>query len=118
MSANHALFFVWDAPREGSESKAMEAFETMKSFWNRCKEKGEIDNFEIVNLASTRNANMPVGFNLVTGDRKKLQALRWENEEFLNLHLMTMMAFHGYACIDGYVGESLEALFKRFSKMM
>lgn len=33
MSANHALFFVWDAPREGSESKALETFETMKSFW-------------------------------------------------------------------------------------
>jgi hypothetical protein len=99
------------------ESKAMELFPQLKAFWAKAKQAGDIVNIEYVILASTGNQSMPAGFTLVTGDRAKLQKLRWENEDFLKLHTMAMMAMNGYACLDGYAGESFEKQMQRFADL-
>lgn len=116
MTVNHALYFLWNEPR--SETNAFETFQSMRSFWQQRREANDIASFEFVHLASTRNPNTPVGFLLVTGDRAKLHAIRWEDEEFQLLHLKSMQTFSGYACIDGYAGEGLDRLFERFAKHM
>jgi hypothetical protein len=118
MSINHALFFMHHGPRSGSEAKSMELFQQWKTFWTKSKQAGDVDHFEHVMLASTGNPNMPAGFTLVTGDRTKLQKLRWENDEFLKLHTMSMMAMSGYGCIDGYAGDSIDKNMQRFVDAM
>ena len=96
----------------------MENFQATRAFWSARKQAGDIDGFETVMLASTRNQNMPAGFLLVTGDREKLQAIRWGNEEFVKLHTVAMMAMNGYACIDGHAGAGFDAHIKRLEAVM
>jgi hypothetical protein len=117
MTSNHALFFIHNGPKSGAEAKGLELFQQLKTFWNKAKQAGDIAHFEPVILASTGNQSMPAGFTLVTGDRAKLQKLRWENEEFLKIHTMCMMTFNGYACVDGYAGESLDKHMQRFGEL-
>lgn len=117
MATNHALFFIFNGVRNGRESVAMENHTAMKSFWERTKKAGDIDNFEYVMLASSGNPNMPAGFILVTGDRGKLQKLRWENEEFLKLHTLAISSMNGYACIDGYAGAGYDQHMKRMTDL-
>ena len=62
MSANHALFFIFDGAREGSEGQAMENMEAKRAFWKARKEAGDIEFVETVMLASSGNPNMPAGF--------------------------------------------------------
>ena len=118
MTTDHALLFIFNGPREGRDSRAMEAFNAKKAFWEKKKKAGDITNAELVMLASTGNQNMPAGFFLVTGERSKLQDLRWNNEEFLNLHTVLMMTMNGYACIDGYTGEAFDRHLERLNKLM
>jgi len=47
-----------------------------------------------------------------------LQGLRWNNEEFLNLHTVLMMTMNGYACIEGYTGKAFDSQMKRLTKLM
>jgi hypothetical protein len=118
MTTDHALLFIFNGPREGRHSRAMEAFNAKRTFWERRKEAGDIANVELVMLASTGNQNMPAGFFLVTGERSKLQDLRWKDEEFLNLHTVLMMTMNGYACIDGYAGGAFDSHMERLAKLM
>lgn len=118
MATDHALFFIFNGPREGRDSHAMEAFNAKRTFWAKRKEAGEIANVELVMLASTGNQNMPAGFFLVTGERSKLQDLRWNNEELLNLHAALMMTMTGYACIDAYAGKSFDSHMERIERLM
>jgi hypothetical protein len=117
MSANHALFFVFNGPREGKEAQMIENRNAMTAYWNKKKSAGEIDSFEQVILASSGNPHMPAGFTLVTGDRGKLHRLRWDDTEFLNLHTLAMTTTYGYACIDGYVGDELNKHVQRLSSL-
>jgi hypothetical protein len=118
MTTNHAMFFIHNGPKSGMEPKGMEVYQQAKAFWTKAKQAGDIAHFESVILASSGNQHMPAGFTLVTGDRAKLQKIRWENEEFLKLHTMTMMTYSGYACIEGYAGESLDKHLQRFADLM
>jgi hypothetical protein len=118
MTADHALFFIFDGPREGREARAMEAFNAKKTFWEKHKDAGDIANVQLVMLASTGNQNMPAGFFLVSGERSKLQDLRWNSEEFLNLHTVLMTSMNGYACIDGYTGQAFDKHLERITKLM
>ncbi|MGB8224631.1 MAG: hypothetical protein WCF10_18720 [Polyangiales bacterium] len=70
------------------------------------------------NLAGIRLSPDTSLFFLVTGERSKLQDLRWNSEEFLDLHTVLMMAMNGHACIDGYTGKSLDRHMERLTKLM
>ena len=118
MTTDHALLFIFNGPREGRDARALEAFEAKRAFWGKRKKAGDIANVELVMLASTGNPNTPAGFFLVTGERSKLQDLRWNNEEFLNLHTVLMMTMNGYACIDGYAGKAFDEHLERLAKLM
>ena len=107
MSGNHALIFIANGPRDGKQGQFMENNNATKAFWTKKKAAGEIDVYEPVILASSGNPNMPASITLVTGDRAKLHAIRWEDSEFLNLHTVAMTCTSGYACVDGYAGEAL-----------
>jgi hypothetical protein len=118
MTADHALFFIFNGPREGRSARAMEALDAKRAFWEGRKKAGDISDVDVVMLASTGNQNMPAGFFLVTGERSKLQDLRWNNEEFLNVHTSLMMTLNGYACIDGYTGKAFDKHIERLNKLM
>jgi hypothetical protein len=118
MTADHALFFIFDGPREGREAPAMEAFNAKKAFWEMRENAGDIANVHLVMLASTGNQSMPAGFFLVTGERSKLQDLRWNDEEFLKLHTVLMTSMNGYACIDGYTGRAFDRHLERITELM
>lgn len=117
-NANHALFFIFNGPREGRESQFIEARNAMNAYWNKKKSSGDITSVESVMLASSGNPNMPAGFTLVLGDRAKLHALRWEDNDFLNLHTQSMVSTIGYACIDGYAGDELTKHVQRIVSTM
>ena len=118
MATNHALFFIFDGPREGKESQGMENFQATRAFWSARKAAGDIDSFETVMLASTGNQSMPSGFLLVTGDREKLHRIRWSDEAFLKIHTVAMTSMNGYACIDGYAGAGFDAHMKRLLEVL
>jgi hypothetical protein len=118
MTIDHALFFTVNGPREGRESIGMEAHSAFQAFWSARKEAGDIADFTNVMLASTNNANTPAGFTLVTGERAKLHAIRWDSEEFLKLHSTLLTSFDGYACIDGYAGQGFDRHLDRLKKLM
>jgi hypothetical protein len=105
--ANHALFFVFNGPRDGKVPQMMENRAATNAYWTKKKASGDIESFENVLLASSGNPHMPASFTLVTGDRTKLQQIRWEDPEFLTLHTAAMVTTNGYACIDGYTGDAL-----------
>ena len=117
MSANHALFFIFNGPREDKQGPAMENFQATRAFWNARKEAGDIEFCETVMLASSGNPNMPAGFILVTGDRQKLQTIRWHDEAFLKLHTIAMTMMTGYACIDGYAGAGFDSHMGRIAEL-
>ena len=116
--AKHALFFVFDGPYEGKEGQVMEVYEATKKFWRKRQQAGDIESVTFVTLASTRNADMPAGFCLVVGDRARLQQIRWDDEEFLNIHMRTMTGMRGYACIDGYANDGNDEHMARFRELM
>jgi hypothetical protein len=118
MTINHALMFINNGPRQGMESQAMEVYESIKNFWNKRKQAGQIENFLFFTPQSTGNPHMPAGFLLITGDRAKLQETRWADEEFLKLHTQSMMTLKDYACIDAYAGEGHDKHMQRFVSMM
>jgi hypothetical protein len=118
MSANHALFFVFNGPREGKEAQMMENNNAMRAYWTKKKQAGEIDSVETVMLASSGNVHMPAGFTLVTGDRAKLHKIRWDEAEFLNLHTVAMVTTQGYACVDGYAGEEFNKHVQRLQSLI
>ena len=117
MSANHVLFFIHNGPRDGKAAQMMENSIATKAYWTKKKAAGEIESFESVILASSGNPHTPAGFTLVTGDRAKLHQLRWDDPEFLNLHTTAMMTTNGYACIDGYAGDSLNKHLERLQNL-
>ena len=117
MSANHALFFIFNGPRDGKEAQMMENNNNIKAYWNKKKSAGDIETFETVILASSGNPHMPAGFTLVTGDRAKLHKIRWDDADFLNLHTVAMVTTNGYACVDGYAGEELNKHVQRLSSL-
>lgn len=118
MTTDHALFFIFNGPSEGRGAQAMECFGSHKAYWAKRKEAGDIAHFEVVMLSSTGNQVMPAGFLLVTGERSKLQEMRWGDEEFLNLHTTMMVSMEGYACIDGYAGEGFDKHMARLAGLM
>ncbi len=117
MTANHVLFFISNGPRDGKGPQMFENTKATEAYWNKKKAAGEIDSYLRVILASSGNPNMPAGFTLVTGDRAKLQHIRWEDPEFLNLHTTAMVTTAGYACIDGYSGDALDKHLERIMKL-
>ena len=114
MNANHSLFFGWNKVIPGKEKLAMELHGKMLKFWGEQKAEGKIENFIPCQL-SAHNGDLN-GFFLITGPRETLLDLRWNNEAVIGMHLEANMLLENYACIDGYVGESLEQIMGMWSQ--
>lgn len=118
MTTNHVLCFSWHRPINGRESQAFETFNAMKAYWTKQKTAGNVVTCETMMLAATGNEHLPVGMMIVTGERTKLQALRWDDQDFLNMHAMALTSLHGYACVDGYTGEAMDRQMQRFATLL
>jgi hypothetical protein len=103
---NHSLFFGWNKVIPGKEKIAAELHGNMIQFWMEQKEQGNVEDFIPVQL--TAHDGDLNGFFLITGQRDKLLDLRWNNEVVTAMHVKASMILENYACVDGYVGESLQ----------
>ncbi len=117
-TANHALCFSWHRPVQGRELQAMENHAALKAYWTKQQQAGNIAHFETLMLAATGNEHAPVGMLIVTGERAKLQQLRWEDQDYLNLHAMALHTLTGFACVDAYAGDLVEKQLQRFATLL
>jgi hypothetical protein len=102
--AGEALFIGWGQVVRGREQQAFDVFNESVAYWNKLKEDGTIDDFEVVLLAP--HGGDLGGFALVKGDPEKLAALRYD-EEFERQNTRADFIIEGLGIVDAYTGEAL-----------
>jgi hypothetical protein len=105
MAKGAALFIGWGEVPAGQRKKALKVFGEATAFWTRMQQKGEIEGFEHVFLEA--HGGDLSGFNLVRGDREKLNRIRM-NPEFETIMARSSLIVENLGIIDAFVGEELQ----------
>ena len=113
--ANQALFLGWDRPVRGREEQAMKLWSKSMEYYGKLQAEGRIESFEPVIL--TAHGGDLNGFFLVRGDAKILGEIR-RDDKFIDLIIECGYCLDGFGVITGFVGESLEAVFNKWAKLV
>jgi hypothetical protein len=113
--ADFGFFTGWSRVNPGMEKNAMELFNSWVGFWGDMKAKGNIESFEPVILGA--HGGDLNGFFLVKGDRDKLFDIKWNNDEWMKLHMQSNMALNGYGVVEAYVENGMMDLMKKWGEM-
>jgi len=105
MAKNAALFVGWGKIPSGKAKKALKVFNEANEFWKRMQQKGEIDSFE--NIFLEVHGGELGGFNLVRGDREKLNRIRM-SVEFERLISRSSLIVNDLGVVDAYFGEEIQ----------
>jgi len=114
MAAAAALFIGWGEVPSGKAGKALKVFNEAVEFWKKMQKQGEIESFEHVFLEA--HGGDLSGFNLVRGDREKLNRIRM-NPEFQRIVLMrSPFIVRNFGVIDAYIGDEIQRRLGDFAK--
>jgi hypothetical protein len=102
--AGEALFVGWGQVVRGREQKALDVFNESVGYWNKLKEDGTIDDFDVV-LLSPHGGDL-AGFALLKGDPDKLAALRWD-DQFQRQNGRADFIVEGLGIVEAVTGEAL-----------
>jgi hypothetical protein len=84
-------------------------------YYGKLQAEGRIEGFEPVIL--TAHGGDLNGFFLIRGDAEKLREIQRE-DDFVNFVVEAGYCLDGFGVITGYIGEGLEALFNKWSKLV
>ena len=113
--ANRVLFIGWNRPVVGREKEAMQLWQKVMEYYKKLQEDGRIESFEPVLL--TAHGGDLNGFVMLKGDAEKLGEIRRE-DTFIDLTIEGGYCLEGFGVIVGYVGEGLNDVFSRWSKII
>lgn len=113
--ANQALFLGWDRAVRGREKQAMTLWGKALEYYGKLQAEARIESFEPV-ILSAHGGDLN-GFFLIRGEGKKLDEIRRE-EDFINLLIEGGYCLDGFGAITGFIGEGLEAVFNKWSKLV
>jgi hypothetical protein len=112
--ANQALFIGWNRPARGREDQAMKLWGKTMEYYGKLQAEGLIESFEPV-LLSAHGGDLN-GFFLIRGDGQKLAEIRRE-DDFINFVIEAGYCLDGFGVVSAFIGEGLEAVFNRWSKL-
>ena len=112
--ANAVIFLGWSRPSVGREQQAMQVFQKSLEFYAKLQNEGRIESFEPV-ILSAHGGDLN-GFVLLRGDAEKLAAIK-RDEMFLDIVIEAEYCVDGFGHVDGYIGEGLDNVITRWSKL-
>jgi hypothetical protein len=115
MMANQALFLGWNRPVKGREEQAMKLWGKTMEYYGKLQAEGRIESFEPVIL--TAHGGDLNGFFLIRGEGKNLDEIRRE-DDFINFIIEGDYCLDGFGVITGFIGEGLETVFNKWSKLV
>lgn len=113
--ANQALFLGWNRPARGREEQAMKLWGKTMEYYGKLQAEGRIESFEPVIL--TAHGGDLNGFFLIRGDAEKLGEVRRE-DDFVNITIEADYCLDGFGVVTGYIGEALNDVITRWSKLV
>jgi len=114
MAATAALFIGWGEVPPGKFKKALKVFNEAVEFWTKMQKQGEVESFEHVFLDP--HGGDLAGFNLVRGEREKLNRIRM-NPEFQKIVLTrSPLIVKNVGVIDAYIGDEIQRRLGDFAK--
>ena len=113
--ADRALFLGWNRAVPGREEQAMKLWGKAMEYYGKLQAEGRIESFEPVLL--TAHGGDLNGFFLIRGDAKKLSEIRRE-DEFVDFNIEAGYCLDGFGVVTGYIGEALDDIFTRWSKLV
>ena len=112
--ADRVLFIGWNRPVVGREQQAMQLFQKVMEFYAKLQADGRIESFEPVMLGA--HGGDLNGFFMLKGSAEKLAEIR-EDDTFMNQVTEANFCLEGFGVIIGYIGEGLNDVFSRWSKL-
>jgi hypothetical protein len=109
--AEAGLFVGWGAPVRGREVKSLDVFQEALAFYAGRKEKGEIEDFEVVLLAP--HGGDLGGFLLVKGSADQIAAIR-ASEDFDRLNTRAGLVVDQFGVVDAVVDEAVAGQIETF----
>lgn len=112
--ADRVLFIGWNRAVVGREQQAMQLFQKVMEFYAKLQADGRIESFESVILGA--HGGDLNGFFMLKGSAEKLAEIR-EDDTFMNQVTEANFCLEGFGVIIGYIGEGLNDVFSRWSKL-
>ena len=113
--ADQVLFLGWKGATTGREHQAFNLWQKTMEYYGKLQADGLIESFEPVILyAHGGDLN---GFILIRGDAEKLNEVR-RDDTFLNFVIEANYCLDGFGVVPGYIGEGLNDVFTRWSKLI
>ena len=112
--ADRVLFIGWNRAVVGREQQAMQLFQKVMEFYAKLQADGRIESFEPVILGA--HGGDLNGFFMLKGSAEKLAEIR-EDDTFMNQVTEANFCLEGFGVIIGYIGEGLNDVFSRWSKL-
>ena len=109
--AEAALFVGWGSPVRGREVKSLDVFQEALAFYAGRKEKGEIEDFEVV-LIGPHGGDLG-GFLLVKGSADQMAAIR-ASDDFDRLNTRAGLVVDQFGVVDAVVDEAVAGQIEMF----
>ena len=113
--ADRVLFIGWNRPIAGREQQAIQLFSKTVEFYGKLQANGRIESFEPVFLGA--HGGDLNGFFLLKGEAEKLGDVQ-RDDTFLDITIEAEYCLEGVGIIPGYIGESLNDVLTRWSKLI
>ncbi|TME57174.1 MAG: hypothetical protein E6I60_02415 [Chloroflexi bacterium] len=91
--------------KPGHEQQALEVFGEAQQYFERLKQRGEIDSYETV-LLELHGGDLG-GFTLARGNPTKLNRLRYEDDEFQGLIARASLLVDDIGVVGAAIGERI-----------
>ena len=112
--ADRVLFIGWNRPIAGREQQAIQLFSKTVEFYGKLQANGRIESFEPVFLGA--HGGDLNGFFLLKGEAEKLGDVQ-RDDTFLDITIEAEYCLEGVGIIPGFIGESLNDVLTRWSKL-
>ncbi len=105
MASDFGLFVGFGTVKPGYEQQALEVFGEAQQYFERLKQRGEIDSYETV-LLELHGGDLS-GFTLARGNPTKLNRLRYEDDEFQGLIARASLLVDDIGVVGAAIGERI-----------
>ncbi|TMG39590.1 MAG: hypothetical protein E6H92_04275 [Chloroflexi bacterium] len=113
MASDFGLFVGFGLVKTGREQQALQVFQEVQQYYERLKQRSEIDSFETV-LLEFHGGDLG-GFTLLRGTQSKLNRLRYEDDEFQGLVAKASLVVNDFGVVGAAIGDRITKQMGLFS---
>ena len=113
MASDFGLFVGFGLVKTGREQQALQVFQEVQQYYERLKQRSEIDSFETV-LLEFHGGDLG-GFTLLRGTQSKLNRLRYEDDEFQGLVAKASLVVNDFGVVGAAIGDRITKQMRLFS---